>query len=143
VGLVLVLGIAGLMTGCSKKEKLADWSTPENSWKNFDERMQKGDVTGAAMCVAYSKLAEQQNSDWGTFAPSQRKLVVDKMRAEWENALKGWTYPTGGCPVQQAQTQGEVATLTVGTSGQSFQVQMVQTEGGWKILSGVPPAAGS
>lgn len=138
---VLILGSLIGGTGCARKPQ-ADGSTPESAWKFFDQRMQKGDLRGAAACFAYSHWAEQQNPDWSTFAPTQRKLVLDKMQQDCENALKQWTYPSGGCAVQQVQTRGTEALLNVAGGGQNFQVTMVQTEGQWKILSGVPPRPG-
>jgi hypothetical protein len=140
---VLILAWGSLIggNGCAPKSR-ADGSTPESAWKAFDRRMQKGDLRGAASCFAYSRWAEQQNPDWSTFAPTQRKLVVDKLQEDCENALKQWSYPPGGCSVQQVQTQGTEALLIVGGGGRSFQVTMVQTEGQWKILSGVPPQPG-
>lgn len=139
--LILTLGSLIAGNGCASPKRI-HWTTPESVWQAFDQRMQKRDFRGAALCFDDNALAQQQNSDWNAFAPTQRKLVLDKMREERANALQQWQYPPGGYSVQQVRNLGTEAVLNVGNGSSGFQVTVVQTEGQWKILRGVPPRAG-
>ena len=126
-------GIGGGIAGCGK----AKLDTPEACLKAFDAAMRRGDIAKATQLVALDKWAADNATDWNSYAPSQRDLILGRMREEFGQKLEAirQTYLQANYQAGAAQIQGEWATLPLTGGGSALPVILYFNGNEWRIYS--------
>lgn len=122
------------VAGCSSDQRL----TPDACLAAFDEAMRSGDSAKAARLFALDKWSEDNSTDWETYAPSQRELIVKTLRERKAAQLlqirpvylQG-NYRPAGAP----RIEGEWASVVLVGSGASMPVRLHARNGNWSIYS--------
>lgn len=122
-----------LVAGCGEPKP----ATPEACMKAFDAAMRQGKVDRAVKLIALEKWAEDNSTDWQTYAPSQRDLILGKMREEFATKLEAIreAYLQANYQVTSVQVQGEWATLQLTGGGMAIPVTLYSRNGVWQIYS--------
>ncbi len=131
--LLPVAGFIALTTGCGGPKTIAS-DSPQATAQGFIDAIKAGDFDLAATAFDYATSARQQNPDWDTFAPQQRKEIVQKLqerKASELQALSGML--AEGVQVGQASTQGTQAIVPVTAGATTIQLYMSQQDGRWYI----------
>ncbi len=108
-GALLVLALAGVLTGCGKQG-------PHAVAQAFVSAMGKGDTTTAAGYWDYITYCKQQNPDWDTFGKAQKDLIIQESKFEEKRAteLGYWkTHFPRASKVVSVTEQGDTATATL------------------------------
>jgi len=134
VALVLVAaGIVSLLAGCGGPKSLAG-NSPQATARGFVDAMAAGDYDLAATGFDYEQYARGANPDWDTFAPQQRKEIVEKLQEQKASELQALSGMLAeGAQVGAAQTQGTRATVPITAGATTVQLHMIQQDGQWYI----------
>ncbi len=130
--------------GCGAQKR----TTPTACIQALDTALRAGESDHAAALFALDKVAKDSATDWADYAPSQRELIVSKMREKMSAELSSWrssylqeTYkPTG------ESINGDWASVTlVGErSGRSIPVRLYRSKGEWRVynIAGLSASSG-
>ena len=134
MALVLVAaGIVSLLAGCGGPKSLAG-NSPHATARGFVDAMAAGDYDLAATGFDYEQYARGANPDWDTFAPQQRKEIVEKLQEQKASELQALSGMLAeGAQVGAAQTQGTRATVPITAGATTVQLHMIQQDGQWYI----------
>lgn len=124
-----------LLAACQPKASL---DTPAAAFETFNQAMKSGDAEAAADVVDFDLIAAAANPDWDSIPPGQRGQITDKMREDTVKGLTSTGYPSEGMTAAAGAPAGDTATVTATGGGQSLTLRLKQTDGGWKIVDGVP-----
>lgn len=126
--------LCSLLISCGGK---ASYNTPVAVIMAFDKAMKRDDAKSAAELFAYDEIARMQNRDWDQFAPSQRQLIISKLKGQKMHELQGWKqhYKDAKYSIGTVQQRGDHATVVLSSSQGNILVTCIQTDEGWRILS--------
>jgi len=129
----LVAVCVALAGGCAKESR----DTPEACMKAFDRYMLGAQTHKASTLFALSKWGEDNSTDWSTYAPSQRDLIVKSLRSEKAGQLGAMQerYAKAGYKITSLQVTGEWASLTLAGAGDPIPVRLYKEKSGWGIYS--------
>jgi hypothetical protein len=100
--------------------------------QSFVQAMQKGQFKTAALLLDYETDARAQNSDWDSFPPSQRKLIIGRLADERATSLQTAAGQFGGVKVADVSESGEQAKATL-EGGAVTTVDLIKLADGWRI----------
>ncbi len=135
-GWLLAAGLAALLpwtTGCGQQKR----TTPEACLSAFDAAMRAGNGDKAASLFALDRVAADNNSDWDAAAPSQRKLIVDRMREQKAAELATWRdgYRQQDYKPSTPQESGEWASASLVGASDTRAVRLCLSKGEWCVYS--------
>lgn len=129
----LGLFVLSAVAGCGKKAQAA--TSAQEAVELFLQRLSAQDYEGAADLIAWPAMAAVSNPDWHSFPPSQRKLIIDRVRSESMSDLQALSdeVAKGAAELRPQPTESPDMFL-VQTAGQPLFIRTVQTQDGWQVL---------
>lgn len=133
--LCVALGLLALLGGVGCARKTLGATSADEAAALFLHRLAAEDCEAAADLVAWSEMARASNPDWDSLPPSQRKLILDRLRLQSVAALQALSaeITRTGSELQPRPT-GVPDAFLVQTTGQPLLIQAVQTQDGWQVL---------
>jgi len=136
LGSLLAPGLCLIMlTGCGGPASIAR-GTPRETAKAFVDAIQAADYDAIAKGWDYETYARSENPDWDELDRGKRKMIIDELqrqRADDVEALAGML--VGEVHIGETQTEGDRATLQLGTGMVHLDMTLINTEGVWKVLA--------
>ena len=127
--ILLALVLCAAIAGCGKKESAAG-ATADATAKAFAEAMEAGQYEQAATAFDYLTEARKQNENWDDIPAGERAQITKKVAAQKADELKAVKQRLGS-GIKAGTAQGD--TVSVGGSGGSVTLQIVQREGKWYV----------
>lgn len=131
----VALGLLALFVAAGCGRKTLGATSAQDAVALFLHRLAAADYEAAADLVAWGEMARTSNPDWDSLPPSQRKLILDKLRSQGMPALQAlgaYVAAAGAEPTPQP-SEAPTVFLIQGT-GQPLVIEAVETQDGWQVL---------
>jgi hypothetical protein len=133
VPVIVTVLLVALLSGCGGKVT----KTPESTARAYVSLMKAGKWQDAALLWDYDAQGRAGNSDWDTFSPSQRKLIVkeSKWADEKATSLAMWsTHFAGDLKIETVEVSGDQAHAVL--DGKVTGLDLVKVGEQW-LISGM------
>ncbi len=133
VSVALLAALVVIGSGCGKQATV--YNSPQAVAQALGECLQRADWQGAAKLFAIEKQCAEQATDWNTYAPQQRREIVQKMLQAKASELKELGLPQDAYSVSgQRSAQGGTYVQLKGQRA-LLLLFVVNTDKGYKIYS--------